>query len=142
MKKCVYVLGVLWLIFISVPLLFKPTIDLGITFFLSCVCVLFWASELEKIEKYASYSEQYDKLHADILNRKDSDEYWILGLSKRNRILDEAKSRRNAAFEEYQENYVIFRFSPLVIMLWLVLPLIGNEAPLVVVWGFWESIIF
>ena len=138
MKKCVYVFGVLWLIFIGVPLLFNPTIDLGITFFLSCVSVPFWASELEKIEKYASYSEQYDKLFADNLNRENPDRYSLWG---HNRTLDEAKSRRDAAFEECQENYVTFRFSPIVIAIWFILPLIGNEAPFKAVWGFWKTMI-
>lgn len=70
MKKYVYVFGALWLIAIGVPLLFNPTIALGIVFFLSCICVPFWATEVEKIEKYELYSEQHAKLYANNLNKK------------------------------------------------------------------------
>lgn len=138
MKKYVYVFGVLWLIAIGVPLLFNPTIALGIMFFLSCICVPFWATELEKIEKYELYSEQYAKLYANNLNRKNFDGSLIIGP---NRALIKVKSKRDSAFKEYLENYVTFRYSPIVIIIWLMLPWIGNEAPFEVVWGFWKTII-
>ena len=138
MKKYVYVFGVLWLIAIGVPLLFNPTIALGIVFFLSCICVPFWATELEKIEKYELYSEQYAKLYANNLNRKNLDGSLIIGL---NRALIKVKSKRDAAFEECQENYVTFRFTPIVITILFMLPLFGNEAPFEVVWGFWKTMI-
>ena len=138
MKKYVYVFGVLWLIAIGVPLLFNPTIALGVMFFLSCICVPFWATELEKIEKYELYSEQYAKLYANNLNRKNFDGSLIIGP---NRALIKVKSKRDVAFEECQENYVTFRFSLIVIIIWFMLPLFGNEAPFEVVWGFWKTII-
>lgn len=138
MKKYVYVFGVLWLIAIGVPLLFNPTIDLGVMFFLSCICVPFWATELEKIEKYELYSEQYAKLYANNLNRRNFDGSLIIGP---NRTLIKVKSKRDIAFEECQENYVTFRFSFIVIIIWFMLPLFGNEAPFEVVWGFWKTII-
>ena len=138
MKKYVYVFGVLWLIAIGVPLLFNPTIALGVMFFLSCICVPFWATELEKIEKYELYSEQYAKLYANNLNRKNFDGSLIIGP---NRALIKVKSKRDVAFEECQENYVTFRFSFIVIIIWFMLPLFGNEAPFEVVWGFWKTII-
>lgn len=138
MKKYVYVFGVLWLIAIGVPLLFNPTIALGVMFFLSCICVPFWATELEKIEKYELYSEQYAKLYANNLNRRNFDGSLIIGP---NRTLIKVKSKRNVAFEECQENYVTFRFSLIVIIIWFMLPLFGNEAPFEVVWGFWKTII-
>lgn len=138
MKKYVYVFGVLWLIAIGVPLLFNPTIALGVMFFLSCICVPFWATELEKIEKYELYSEQYAKLYANNLNRKNFDGSLSIGP---NRSLIKVKSKRDAAFEECQENYVTFRFSPIVITIWFMLPLFGNEAPFEVVWGFWKTMI-
>lgn len=138
MKKYVYVFGVLWLIAIGVPLLFNPTIDLGVMFFLSCICVPFWATELEKIEKYELYSEQYAKLYANNLNRKNFDGSLIIGP---NRALIKVKSKRDVAFEECQENYVTFRFSLIVIIIWFMLPLFGNEAPFEVVWGFWKTMI-
>lgn len=138
MKKYVYVFGVLWLIAIGVPLLFNPTIDLGVMFFLSCICVPFWATELEKIEKYELYSEQYAKLYANNLNRKNLDGSLIIGP---NRALIKVKSKRDVAFEECQENYVTFRFSLIVIIIWFMLPLFGNEAPFEVVWGFWKTMI-
>ncbi len=138
MKKYVYVFGVLWLIAIGVPLLFNPTIALGVMFFLSCICVPFWATELEKIEKYELYSEQYAKLYANNLNRRNFDGSLIIGP---NRTLIKVKSKRDVAFEECQENYVTFRFSLIVIIIWFMLPLFGNEAPFEVVWGFWKTII-
>ena len=138
MKKYVYVFGVLCLIAIGVPLLFNPTIALGVMFFLSCICVPFWATELEKIEKYELYSEQYAKLYANNLNRKNLDGSLIIGL---NRALIKVKSKRDAAFEECQENYVTFRFTPIVITILFMLPLFGNEAPFEVVWGFWKTMI-
>ncbi len=138
MKKYVYVFGVLWLIAIGVPLLFNPTIALGVMFFLSCICVPFWATELEKIEKYELYSEQYAKLYANNLNRRNFDGSLIIGP---NRALIKVKSKRDVAFEECQENYVTFRFSFIVIIIWFMLPLFGNEAPFEVVWGFWKTII-
>lgn len=138
MKKYVYVFGVLWLIAIGVPLLFNPTIALGVMFFLSCICVPFWATELEKIEKYELYSEQYAKLYANNLNRRNFDGSLIIGP---NRTLIKVKSKRDVAFEECQENYVTFRFSFIVIIIWFMLPLFGNEAPFEVVWGFWKTII-
>lgn len=138
MKKYVYVFGVLWLIAIGVPLLFNPTIALGVMFFLSCICVPFWATELEKIKKYELYSEQYAKLYANNLNRRNFDGSLIIGP---NRALIKVKSKRDVAFEECQENYVTFRFSPIVMIIWFMLPLFGNEAPFEVVWGFWKTII-
>ena len=138
MKKYVYVFGILWLIAIGVPLLFNPTIALGVVFFLSCIGVPFWASELEKIEKYELYSEQYAKLYANNLNRRNFDGSLIIGP---NRALIKVKSKRDVAFEECQENYVTFRFSFIVIIIWFMLPLFGNEAPFEVVWGFWKTII-
>lgn len=138
MKKYVYVFGVLWLIAIGVPLLFNPTIALGVMFFLSCICVPFWATELEKIEKYELYSEQYAKLYANNLNRKNLDGSLSIGP---NRSLIKVKSKRDVAFEECQENYVTFRFSLIVIIIWFMLPLFGNEAPFEVVWGFWKTMI-
>lgn len=138
MKKYVYVFGVLWLIAIGVPLLFNPTFALGVMFFLSCICVPFWATELEKIEKYELYSEQYAKLYANNLNRRNFDGSLIIGP---NRTLIKVKSKRDVAFEECQENYVTFRFSFIVIIIWFMLPLFGNEAPFEVVWGFWKTII-
>lgn len=138
MKKYVYVFGVLWLIAIGVPLLFNPTIALGVMFFLSCICVPFWATELEKIEKYELYSEQYAKLYANNLNRRNFDGSLIIGP---NRALIKVKSKRDVAFEECQENYVTFRFSFIVTIIWFMLPLFGNEAPFEVVWGFWKTII-
>lgn len=138
MKKYVYVFGVLWLIAIGVPLLFNPTIALGVMFFLSCICVPFWATELEKIEKYELYSEQYAKLYANNLNRRNFDGSLIIGP---NRTLIKVKSKRDVAFEECQENYVTFRFSTIVMIIWFMLPLFGNEAPFEVVWGFWKTII-
>ena len=136
MKKYVYVFGALWLIAIGVPLLFNPTIALGIVFFLSCISVPFWATEVEKIEKYELYSEQYAKLRADNLNRRNLDGSLVIGP---NRAL--IKSKRDAAFEECQENYVTFRFTPIVITILFMLPLYGNEAPFEVVWGFWKTMI-
>lgn len=136
MKKYVYVFGVLWLIAIGVPLLFNPTIALGVMFFLSCICVPFWATELEKIEKYELYSEQYAKLRAD--NLRNLDGSLVIGP---NRALIKVKSKRDVAFEECQENYVTFRFSPIVMIIWFMLPLFGNEAPFEVVWGFWKTMI-
>ena len=138
MKKYVYVFGALWLIAISVPLLFNPTIALGVMFFLSCICVPFWATELEKIEKYELYSEQYAKLYANNLNRRNFDGSLIIGPT---RALIKVKSKRDVAFEECQENYVTFRFSLIVIIIWFMLPLFGNEAPFEVVWGFWKTMI-
>lgn len=138
MKKYVYVFGVLWLIAIGVPLLFNPTIALGVMFFLSCICVPFWATELEKIEKYELYSEQYAKLYANNLNRKNFDGSLSIGP---NRSLIKVKSKRDAAFEECQENYVTFRFTPIVITILFMLPLYGNEAPFEMVWGFWKTMI-
>lgn len=138
MKKYVYVFGVLWLIAIGVPLLFNPTIALGVMFFLSCICVPFWATELEKIEKYELYSEQYAKLYANNLNRKNFDGSLSIGP---NRSLIKVKSKRDAAFEECQENYVTFRFTPIVITILFMLPLYGNEAPFETVWGFWKTMI-
>lgn len=138
MKKYVYVFGVLWLIAIGVPLLFNPTIALGVMFFLSCICVPFWATELEKIEKYELYSEQYAKLYANNLNRRNFDGSLIIGP---NRALIKVKSKRDVAFEECQENYVTFRFSFIVMIIWFMLPLFGNEAPFEVVWGFWKTMI-
>mgnify|MGYP007025924783 FL=1 len=138
MKKYVYVFGVLWLIAIGVPLLFNPTIALGVMFFLSCICVPFWATELEKIEKYELYSEQYAKLYANNLNRRNFDGSLIIGP---NRTLIKVKSKRDIAFEECQENYVTFRFSPIVMIIWFMLPLFGHEAPFEVVWRFWKTII-
>ena len=138
MKKYVYVFGVLWLIAIGVPLLFNPTIALGVMFFLSCICVPFWATELEKIEKYELYSEQYAKLYANNLNRRNFDGSLIIGP---NRALIKVKSKRDVAFEECQENYVTFRFSTIVMIIWFMLPLFGNDAPFEVVWGFWKTII-
>lgn len=138
MKKYVYVFGVLWLIAIGLPLLFNPTIALGVMFFLSCICVPFWATELEKIEKYELYSEQYAKLYANNLNRRNFDGSLIIGP---NRALIKVKSKRDVAFEECQENYVTFRFSLIVTIIWFMLPLFGNEAPFEVVWGFWKTII-
>lgn len=138
MKKYVYVFGVLWLIAIGVPLLFNPTIALGVMFFLSCICVPFWATELEKIEKYELYSEQYAKLYENNLNRRNFDGSLIIGP---NRALIKVKSKRDVAFEECQENYVTFRFSTIVMIIWFMLPLFGNEAPFEVVWGFWKTII-
>lgn len=138
MKKYVYVFGALWLIAIGVPLLFNPTIALGIVFFLSCIGVPFWATEVEKIEKYELYSEQYAKLRTNNLNRRNLDGSWIIGP---NRTLIKVKSKRDAAFEECQENYVTFRFTPIVITILFMLPLFGNEAPFEVVWGFWKTMI-
>ena len=138
MKKYVYVFGVLCLIAIGVPLLFNQTIALGVMFFLSCICVPFWATELEKIEKYELYSEQYAKLYANNLNRKNLDGALIIGP---NRALIKVKSKGDVAFEECQENYVTFRFSPIVITILFMLPLYGNEAPFEVVWGFWKTMI-
>ena len=138
MKKYVYVFGVLCLIAIGVPLLFNQTIALGVMFFLSCICVLFWATELEKIEKYELYSEQYAKLYANNLNRRNLDGSLVIGP---NRALIKVKSKRDAAFEECQENYVTFRFTPIVITILFMLPLFGNEAPFEVVWGFWKTMI-
>lgn len=138
MKKYVYVFGALWLIAIGVPLLFNPTIALGIVFFLSCICVPFWATEVEKIEKYELYSEQHAKLYANNLNRRNLDGSLVIGP---NRALIKVKSKRDAAFEECQENYVTFRFSPIVMIIWFMLPLFGNEAPFEVVWGFWKTMI-
>ena len=145
MKKYVYVFGVLWLIFIGVPLLFKPTIALGIVFFTSCICVPFWASECEKIEKYDFYSEVYDKLYD--VKKENFDVYY-----KTQKILDSynlniwtknalniVKDKRNAAFEEYQENYVTFRFSPIAIIICFML--MENETPFEVVWEFWKTMI-
>ena len=74
MKKYVYFFGILWLIAIGVPLLFNPTIALGVVFFLSCIGVPFWASEFEKIEKYEFYSEVYDKLYA--IKEENFDVYY------------------------------------------------------------------
>lgn len=147
MKKCVYVFSALWLIVIGVPLLFNPTIALGIVFFLSCICVPFWASECEKIEKYALYSEVYDKLYA--VKEENFDVYYktqkILDAYNLNiwtkNALNIVKDKRDAALDDKEENYVIFRFSPIIIIIWFMLPLIGNEAPFEVVWGFWKSII-
>lgn len=136
MKKYVYVFGVLWLIAIGVPLLFNPTIALGIVFFLSCISVPFWATEVEKIEKYELYSEQYAKLRAD--NLRNLDGSLVIGP---NRSLIKVKSKRDVAFEECQENYVTFRFSLIVIIIWFMLPLFGNEAPFEMVWGFWKTMI-
>lgn len=138
MKKYVYVFGVLWLIAIGVPLLFNPTIALGVMFFLSCICVPFWATELEKIEKYELYSEQYAKLYANNLNRRNFDGSLIIGP---NRALIKVKSKRDVAFEECQENYVTFRFSTIIITILFMLPLYGNEAPFETVWGFWKTMI-
>ena len=138
MKKYVYVFGVLCLIAIGVPLLFNQTIALGVMFFLSCICVLFWATELEKIEKYELYSEQHAKLYANNLNRRNLDGSLVIGP---NRALIKVKSKRDAAFEECQENYVTFRFTPIVITILFMLPLFGNEAPFEVVWGFWKTMI-
>ena len=138
MKKYVYVFGVLCLIAIGVPLLFNQTIALGVMFFLSCICVPFWATELEKIEKYELYSEQYAKLYANNLNRRNLDGSLVIGP---NRALIKVKSKRDAAFEECQENYVTFRFSLIVIIIWFMSPLFGNEAPFEVVWGFWKTMI-
>lgn len=138
MKKYVYVFGALWLIAIGVPLLFNPTIALGIVFFLSCISVPFWATEVEKIEKYELYSEQYAKLRAYNLNRRNLDGSLVIGP---NRALIKVKSKRDAAFEECQENYVTFRFTPIVITILFMLPLYGNEAPFEVVWGFWKTMI-
>ena len=138
MKKYVYVFGVLCLIAIGVPLLFNQTIALGVMFFLSCICVPFWATELEKIEKYELYSEQYAKLYANNLNRKNLDGSLIIGP---NRALIKVKSKGDVAFEECQENYVTFRFTPIVITILFMLPLYGNEAPFEVVWGFWKTMI-
>ena len=138
MKKYVYVFGALWLIAIGVPLLFNPTIALGIVFFLSCISVPFWATEVEKIEKYELYSEQYAKLRANNLNRRYLDGSLVIG---HNRALIKVKSKRDAAFEECQENYVTFRFTPIVITILFMLPLFGNEAPFEVVWGFWKTMI-
>ena len=138
MKKYVYVFGALWLIAIGVPLLFNPTIALGIVFFLSCISVPFWATEVEKIEKYELYSEQYAKLRANNLNRRNLDGSLVIGP---NRALIKVKSKRDVAFEECQENYVTFRFSPIVMIIWFMLPLFGNEAPFEVVWGFWKTMI-
>lgn len=136
MKKYVYVFGVLWLIAIGVPLLFNPTIALGVMFFLSCICVPFWATELEKIEKYELYSEQYAKLRA--VNLRNLDGSLVIGPNK---ALIKVKSKRDAAFEECQENYVTFRFTPIVITILFMLPLYGNEAPFETVWGFWKTMI-
>lgn len=136
MKKYVYVFGVLWLIAIGVPLLFNPTIALGIVFFLSCISVPFWATEVEKIEKYELYSEQYAKLRAD--NLRNLDGSLVIGPNK---ALIKVKSKRDAAFEECQENYVTFRFTPIVITILFMLPLFGNEAPFETVWGFWKTMI-
>lgn len=136
MKKYVYVFGVLWLIAIGVPLLFSPTIALGIVFFLSCISVPFWATEVEKIEKYELYSEQYAKLRAD--NLRNLDGSLVIGPNK---ALIKVKSKRDAAFEECQENYVTFRFTPIVITILFMLPLYGNEAPFETVWGFWKTMI-
>ena len=138
MKKYVYVFGALWLIAIGVPLLFNPTIALGIVFFLSCISVPFWATEVEKIEKYELYSEQYAKLRADNLNRRNLDGSLVIGP---NRALIKVKSKRDATFEECQENYVTYRFTPIVITILFMLPLYGNEAPFEVVWGFWKTMI-
>lgn len=148
MKKYVYVFSALWLIVIGVPLLFKPTIALGIVFFLSCISVPFWAVKFEKIEKYYLYSEVYDKLYA--VKEENFDVYY-----KTQKILDSynlniwtknalniVKDKRDAALYEKEENYVTFRYSPIVIIIWFMLPLIGNEAPFEVVWGFWKTIIF
>lgn len=136
MKKYVYVFGVLWLIAIGVPLLFNPTIALGVMFFLSCICVPFWATEVEKIEKYELYSEQYAKLRA--VNLRNLDGSLVIGPNK---ALIKVKSKRDAAFEECQENYVTFRFTPIVITILFMLPLYGNEAPFETVWGFWKTMI-
>lgn len=136
MKKYVYVFGVLWLIAIGVPLLFNPTIALGIVFFLSCISVPFWATEVEKIEKYELYSEQYAKLRA--VNLINLDGSLVIGPNK---ALIKVKSKRDAAFEECQENYVTFRFTPIVITILFMLPLYGNEAPFETVWGFWKTMI-
>lgn len=136
MKKYVYVFGVLWLIAIGVPLLFNPTIALGIVFFLSCISVPFWTTEVEKIEKYELYSEQYAKLRAD--NLRNLDGSLVIGPNK---ALIKVKSKRDAAFEECQENYVTFRFTPIVITILFMLPLYGNEAPFETVWGFWKTMI-
>lgn len=136
MKKYVYVFGVLWLIAIGVPLLFNPTIALGIVFFLSCISVPFWATEVEKIEKYELYSEQYAKLRA--VNLRNLDGSLVIGPNK---ALIKVKSKRDAAFEECQENYVTFRFTPIVITILFMLPLYGNEAPFETVWGFWKTMI-
>lgn len=147
MKKYVYVFGILWLIAIGVPLLFNPTIALGVVFFLSCIGVPFWATELEKIEKYELYSEVYDKLYA--IKEENFDVYYKtqkilasynLDIWTKN-ALNIVKSKRDAAFEECQENYVTFRFSPIVIIIWFMLPLFENEAPFEVVWGFWKTMI-
>lgn len=147
MKKYVYVFGILWLIAIGVPLLFNPTIALGILFFLSCVSVPFWATELEKIEKYELYSEVYDKLYA--IKEENFDVYYKtqkilasynLDIWTKN-ALNIVKDKRDSAFKEYLENYVTFRYSPIVITIWLMLPLIGNEAPFEVIWGFWKTMI-
>ena len=118
--------------------MFNQTIALGVMFFLSCICVLFWATELEKIEKYELYSEQYAKLYANNLNRKNLDGSLIIGP---NRALIKVKSKGDVAFEECQENYVTFRFTPIVITILFMLPLFGNEAPFEVVWGFWKTMI-
>lgn len=136
MKKYVYVFSALWLIVIGVPLLFKPTIALGIVFFLSCISVPFWATEVEKIEKYELYSEQYAKLRA--VNLRNLDGSLVIGPNK---ALIKVKSKRDAAFEECQENYVTFRFTPIVITILFMLPLYGNEAPFETVWGFWKTMI-
>ena len=138
MKKYVYVFGVLCLIAIGVLLLFNQTIALGVMFFLSCICVPFWATEVEKIEKYELYSEQHAKLYANNLNRRNLDGSLVIGP---NRALIKVKSKRDAAFEECQENYVTFRFTPIVITILFMLPLFGNDAPFEVVWGFWKTMI-
>lgn len=147
MKKYAYVFGALWLIAIGVPLLFNPTIALGIVFFLSCISVPFWTSEFEKIEKYELYSEVYDKLydveieHFDVYykTQKILDSY-NLDIWPKNALI-KVKSKRDAAFEECQKNYVTFRFTPIIITILFMLPLYGNEAPFEVVWGFWKTMI-
>ena len=90
----------------------------------------------------------YDKLYA--IKEENFDVYYKtqkilasynLDIWTKN-ALNIVKSKRDAAFEECQENYVTFRFSPIVIIIWFMLPLFGNEAPFEVVWGFWKTMIF
>ena len=44
MKNYLYVLSAVWLIVIGIPLVSKPNLALGIVFFLSCICIPFWAA--------------------------------------------------------------------------------------------------